>query len=130
MASTSGSSAKSATLVALVDDNASIRRGISRLLSANGFRVETHHSGESFLGRRDAEAPGCIILDLHMGGLSGLEVRRQLRLRGVAPPIIFVTAHYAADTQDILGQACDVPCLRKPFTGKALIGLIRHTLGE
>jgi FixJ family two-component response regulator len=70
MASTSGSSAKSATLVALVDDNASIRRGISRLLSANGFRVETHHSGESFIGRR------------------------------------------------------------KPFTGKALIGLIRHTLGE
>jgi len=119
---------KSGMLVALVDDNASVRRGISRLLHASGYRVETYASGESFLARQDPEALSCVILDLHMSGLSGAEVRQHMRLGGVRTPVIFITAHHPADTQEILQQAYDVPCLRKPFTGGALIDLIERTI--
>jgi DNA-binding response OmpR family regulator len=64
-----------------------------------------------------------------MGGFNGPEVRSQLRLRGVATPIIFITAHHPDDTLDILRLASEVPCLRKPFTGAALIALIERVIG-
>jgi FixJ family two-component response regulator len=117
-------------LIALVDDDASILRGLSRLLLTLGFRVVTYDSGESFLNCKDAEQPSCIVIDLFMRGLTGPDVRKELRLRGDQTPVIFMTAHHETVTKEILQQVSEVPCLRKPFTGQALLSLVYRTIRD
>jgi RNA polymerase sigma factor (sigma-70 family) len=78
--------------VFVVDDDSSIRYGLGMLLESEGFTVQTHKSGEEFLAAYDHESQGCLILDLCMPGLGGLEVQAELAKRGSRLPIIFLTA--------------------------------------
>jgi FixJ family two-component response regulator len=110
--------------IAVVDDNPSMLQGLSRLLSAHGFRVRTFSSAESFLddiARCDAD---CLLLDIHLGGISGIDLQRQLTSSGADLPVIFMTA---IDNEATRQEAFDVGCvayLKKPFLAKLLIDAI------
>ena len=77
----------------VIDDDGDIRRAICRLAQAEGLAVEGYASAPSFLEHYDPQKPGCIVLDIRMPGMSGLELQKALSIRGSCPPIIFVSAH-------------------------------------
>lgn len=115
--------------VGIVDDDASLRFALARALRLNGIRVETFGSAEDFLHRDVPGEPACIILDIHLGGLSGFDLQDRLTSEGVAPPIIFITAH-----DDVLAERArlsEAPgYLRKPFETRLLIALVRQHLTD
>src|SRR5262249_9920579 len=79
--------------VFLVDDDAAVRQGLRFMLSAAGYRVETFPSAHSFLENCDPRRGGCLLLDLQMPRMNGLELQQQLNLRGWRIPVIFITGH-------------------------------------
>jgi FixJ family two-component response regulator len=111
--------------VGIVDDDASLRAALARALRFNGIPVETFGSAEEFLHRRVAGEPGCIVLDIHLGGISGFDLQDMLESKGAAPPIIFITAH-----DDMLAERARSSgafgYLRKPFETQALVALLRR----
>lgn len=80
-------------VVRIVDDDASVCESQSFFLQLAGFRTRSFSSAEDFLRDDDAEAPGCIILDVRMGGMTGIELQQELNRRGSDLPIIFLSAH-------------------------------------
>ena len=115
--------------VGIVDDDASLRAALARALRVNGIRVETFGSAEEFLQRDVAGDPECIVIDIHLGGLSGFDLRDLLEANGAAPPIIFITAH-----DDMLADRARsggaFGYLRKPFETQALVALLRQHLTD
>jgi FixJ family two-component response regulator len=110
--------------IAVVDDDSSMLQGIDRLLSALGFHVQTFVSAESFLQDATKSEADCLLLDIQLGGISGIELQRQLLSAGQALPVIFMTAMDSEATrQEALGVGC-IAYLRKPFPAKALIDAI------
>jgi FixJ family two-component response regulator len=110
--------------VAVVDDDPSLLEGLRRLLSAHGFRVQTFASAESFLDDIASCEADCLILDVHLGGISGIDLQRQLVSSGRKLPVIFMTA---VDNDATYQKAIDVgyiAYLRKPFLAKLLIDAI------
>jgi FixJ family two-component response regulator len=80
-------------LIAVVDDDEPIRKALSRLLRASEFRVESFSSGREFLDSLRGGHPDCVVLDFQMPELSGLEVLKVMRLKGLVLPVIIITAH-------------------------------------
>ena len=112
-------------VIAIVDDEPSVLRGLTRLLETYHFKTETFSSAEAFLERGEMSDIACIVLDIHMGGMSGIEMRRQLTARGATVPVIFITAlDSAAVRRDALAVGY-AALLSKPFSGHELIGAIR-----
>lgn len=115
--------------VGIVDDDPSLRAALARALRVNGIRVETFGSAEEFLERQVGGDPECIVLDVHLGGLSGFDLQDLLEAGGDAPPIIFITAH-----DDMLAERARsggaFGYLRKPFETQALIALLRQHLTD
>lgn len=114
--------------IALVDDDPSIRRGVARLLELNGLRVTTFGSAEALLVGAPGSAFDCLVLDVHLPGLSGPECYSDLRARGGAPPAVFITAHEVSETRQIIEHVGPATCLRKPFRGQQLLDAIRRAL--
>lgn len=114
--------------VAVVDDDSSYCRALERLLRAYGFTPLIYSSAEVFL--RDSARPrvDCMILDIHLDGMSGFALQNQLAQAGSPPPIIFITADEEADTPERARQAGCIECLRKPFAGKLLLKAIRRAI--
>jgi FixJ family two-component response regulator len=110
--------------IAVVDDDESVRRATRRLLRAAGFEAETYSSGAEFLDAVKHCRPGCVIVDLHMPGMSGLEVQSKLTLSGLEIPVLFITAHDDPGARDRAVQAGAVGYLRKPFSEEALLEAI------
>ena len=81
------------TQVAIVDDDASLCRSLARLLRVAGYRPSTFHSAEDFLRDAGHERFACVLVDIQLGGMSGLDLQRAMSARGEATPLIFVTAH-------------------------------------
>ena len=110
--------------IAVIEDDPSMLQGLNRLLSAHGFRVERFTSAESFLdGIAKCEAE-CLLLDIQLGGISGIDLKRQLASSGRNLPVIFMTA---IDNEATRHEAFEVGCvayLRKPFLAKLLIDAI------
>jgi len=103
--------------IAVIEDDPSILQGLKRLLSAHGFRVRPFASVESFLGIANYEVD-CLLLDIHLGGISGIDLQRRLTSSGTDLPVIFMTA---IDSQATRQEAFDAGCiayLKKPFFGK------------
>lgn len=113
-------------LVSIVDDDASLLRALSRLLRAVGFTVEAFGSAEEFLQAERPEPPGCLVLDVHLGGMSGFELQEQLMASGALVPIIFITAHDDATTQKRARRAGLAEYFRKPLDDAALIAAIHR----
>jgi FixJ family two-component response regulator len=110
--------------IAIVDDNPSMLQGLNRLLSAHGFRVQTFASAESFLEDIAKCKADCLLLDIHLGGMSGIDLQRRLTSLGSDLPVIIMTA---VDNEVTRREAFDAGCvvyLKKPFLAKLLIDAI------
>ena len=94
--------AKRQSIIAIVDDDPSMLRATKELLDAQGFANRGFSSAEEFLIRGIAAQVDCLLLDIHLGGMSGFELRNQLKLSGSTLPVIFITA---LDDEDKRGQA-------------------------
>ena len=115
--------------VAIVDDDESIRQSLTRAFRIYGLPAKTFASAEEFLDRAPGADPGCIVLDVHLPGLSGFDLRDRLEAEGIAPPIIFITALDEA-TLAKFAQGCERrEYLRKPFDTGALVALVRQHVG-
>ena len=115
-------------LVSIVDDDASLRRSLRNLLMSVGLRVETFESAEAFLESVHRENTGCMVLDLRMAGMSGLELLRHLATNGSRIPVVVLTAHGDEDTRQRTLQAGAVAFLTKPFQSDALVDAVRSAL--
>ena len=114
--------------VAVVEDDASVRRSIERLLNAHGYESASYTSAEAFLDRKDGIAIFCLVLDIQLGGMTGMQLQSWLRESGSTLPIIFVTA---MEDELIEAQAREAGCvayLRKPFMAKLLISAVERVL--
>ena len=114
--------------IAVVDDNPSTLQGLNRLLLAHGFRVRMFASAESFLDGIANSDVECLILDIHLGGMSGIELQRQLISAGLDLPVIFMTAVDDDATREAAFGAGCVAYLRKPFLAKLLIDAINSAI--
>ena len=114
--------------IVVIDDNPSLLQGLSRLLSAHGFSVRTFASAEAFLEDRsasDADDP-LLLLDIHLGGISGIDLQRRLTSSGTDLPVIFMTAiDNEATRQEAFDAGC-IACLKKPFLSRVLIDAINQ----
>src|SRR5881397_30579 len=115
----------SAPLVFVVDDDASIRDSLRRLITSVGFRVEVFPSARAFLGGRRPEVPGCLVLDVRLPGLSGLDLQRELAATDAELPIIFLTGHGDIPMSVRAMKAGAVEFLTKPFREQELLDAIR-----
>lgn len=114
--------------VAVVDDDPSMRRSVERLLNANGFATEGYASAEAFFNRGDASRIGCLVLDIHLGGMSGVELWHRLKASGTALSVIFITAvEDEALEREVLKAGC-VAYLHKPFPAEFLISAVNKAL--
>jgi FixJ family two-component response regulator len=116
--------------IALVDDDPSIRRGVARMLELSGLVVTTFGSAEALLAGDPGLAFDCLVLDIHLPGLSGPDCYGGLKARGEAPPAVFITAHDVTETQEMLQRVAPVTCLRKPFRSQQLLEAINQALRE
>jgi FixJ family two-component response regulator len=115
-------------LISVVDDDESVRESLPDLLREFGFAVQPFKSGEDFLASEYVEQTKCLILDIAMPGMSGLDVQRELKHRRRQIPIVFITAHKDETTRpSILGEGA-VACLLKPFSETALLQAMRAAL--
>ena len=108
----------------VVDDDAAILKSVSRLLARHGIESRTFASAEALLESHSVQTATCLLLDIHLGGISGLELRRRLAASGSKCPVIFMTAN---DDETTRNKAMDVGCvayLRKPFAGHVLLDAI------
>ena len=115
--------------VAVVDDDASVRRALSRLLRSAGFEVSTFGSAREYLDARHLHEANCLVLDVHLGGMSGFELEERLRETGSMVPVIFITAHDDETTRERARRAGASAYLPKPFDATALLDAVRSALG-
>jgi FixJ family two-component response regulator len=113
-------------IVFVVDDDPAIRQALKNLIGSVGHRVETFGSAQDFLRTKRKDAPGCLILDMRMPGLSGLDLQRELTEAGVSIPIIFVTGHGDIPMSVRAMKAGAVEFLTKPFRDQDLLDAIRQ----
>lgn len=113
--------------IVVVEDDPGMKKAIERLLRAAGFQPVSFASAEDLLQTEAANTAACLVLDIHLPGLSGLELGRLLIGSGHAKPVIFITGQ---DEPSVRDEARRLECayLPKPFEGKALLDAIRRTL--
>jgi FixJ family two-component response regulator len=115
-------------LVSVVDDDESVRESLPDLLKELGFAAHVFSSAEAFLESDAVLRSGCLILDVAMPGMSGPELYRELKRRGIQRPTIFITArHDEAVRRHIIEQGA-VECLLKPFSDVALLKALNAAL--
>jgi CheY-like chemotaxis protein len=117
-------------LIVVIDDDKSVRNSVKTLLRSAGYRVETFESAETFLESGAAAETGCLILDVRMPGMGGLELQVRLHDTSTHLPIIFITAHDDGPLRQQVMQAGAVEMLRKPFAPKALLSTLQEALGH
>jgi FixJ family two-component response regulator len=116
-------------MIAVVDDEQTMLKAIDRLLTANGFATQIFASAEAFLDSHSAKDATCLVLDIQLSGMSGIELRRRLKAVRSKLPVIFITA---VDDEVLHREAMEVgcvACLRKPFSADSLIGAIEKATG-
>ena len=113
------------TSVYVVDDDASVREAVGSLIRSAGFRVRTFESAQEFLASPRAEVPSCLVLDVHLPGLNGLDLQRELARADVQIPIIFLTGHADIPTSVRAIKAGALEFLTKPFADEDLLNAIR-----
>ena len=116
--------ATSPTVVIVVDDDPAFLKSIARLLSVHGFDVRTFNSAEALLDSDALRTATCMLLDIHLGGISGIELRRRLAASGSDCPIIFMTAIDDDATRSEAMAAGCIAYLKKPFAPQLLLDAI------
>src|SRR6266404_1103417 len=115
-------------VVSIVDDDDSVRRSTRRLLQSSGFRAEVFASAEEFLDSESAGNTACLILDLRMPGMNGLELQRHLAQNCNPVPVIFLSAQASEEDERSALRAGAVQFLRKPISKETLLRAIREAL--
>ena len=110
--------------VAIVDDEEGIRKALGRLLRASGLDAESYANGQEFLSAAAERRPDCVVLDLHMPGMSGLQVLRKLKAEGMRLSIVVITAHDEPETREQCIDAGACAYLRKPLEDRLLLNAI------
>jgi len=114
--------------VAVVDDEEPVRKALRRLLRAAGLQADSYASGQEFLDAAAQRQPDCVVLDLHMPGMSGLQALRKLQAAGRALPIVIITAHDEPATREQCLAAGATAFLRKPLDERLLLNAISAAL--
>lgn len=117
-------------MVYVVDDDPSIRRALSRLIRSLDIDCETFGLAQEVLDRLSHSAPGCILLDVMMPGLSGLELQQELARRGVRIPVVFISGQGDIPTSVSAMKAGATDYLTKPIDERDLIAAIEHALAK
>lgn len=115
-------------IVFVVDDDRSVRDSLRRLITSVGLRVEVFPSAQAFLSAPRPDVPGCLVLDVRLPGLSGLDLQRDLAQSHATLPIIFLTGHGDIPMSVQAMKAGAVEFLTKPFRGQDLLDAIRHAI--
>ena len=115
-------------IVFVVDDDASVREGLGSLIRSAGLRVETFASAQEFLARPRADVPSCLVLDVRLPGLSGLDLQKRLAEVNIEIPIVFITGHGDVPTSVQAMKAGAVEFLTKPFVDQDLLDAIQQAI--
>ena len=119
---------KQANKIVVVEDDVSMSRAIGRLLRTAGLQPITFRSAEALLRTNAVTGAGCLIFDIRLPGLSGLQLYRQLKDAGSAPPVIFITAN---DSPSARSQAQGIGAyIAKPFSGRSLLDAVKRALAS
>lgn len=121
---------RDAPVIAIVDDDESFREALERFLGTFAFRIRTFASGEEFLQSSELSFVACLILDVAMPGMSGLEVQQQLRARGLRIRTVFVTAHADDEVAQHVVEAGAIAILPKPVDQQMLLRLVHGVIGS
>jgi len=116
--------------IAVIDDDESVREALPDLLRVLGYEAAGYSSAEEFLASDKLEQAECLVLDIAMPGMSGLDLRRELIRRGRNLPIIFITAYKEEAVRLRARERDGVVCLLKPFSDTALLEALRVVLGS
>lgn len=117
-----------APVVFVIDDDPSVRSSLKFLISTVGLRVESFDSAESFLQKKPPERPSCLVLDVRLRGLSGLDFQRELAARNIRTPIVFITGHGDIPMSVHAMKEGAIEFLTKPFRDQDLLDAIRIAL--
>ena len=117
-------------VVFVVDDDISVREALEALINAEGWQAAVFNSAQDFLSRSAVEAPSCLILDVSLPDLNGLDLQAQIAADDLAMPIIFITGYGDIPMTVRAMKAGAVEFLTKPFDDNALLGAIRHAIAQ
>jgi FixJ family two-component response regulator len=112
----------------VVDDSEDVRESLAVLLEASGWRVRTYASALEFLDAVQASWRGCIVADVRMPGMTGIELQKELSLRGIRLPVVIITAHADVPMAVAALKAGAVDFIEKPFRGELLLASLRTAL--
>ena len=118
------------SLIAVVDDDISVRESVESLLKSVGFHVNTYSSAEEFMDSPRLEAADCLVLDVRLDGMSGPDLQRELKTAGRSIPIVFVTAHETETLRERMMADGAIDCLLKPFTDDMLLDAVEKALSS
>jgi two-component system, LuxR family, response regulator FixJ len=116
------------TVIHVIDDDAAMRDSLVFLLDVNGFQPEAFESSADFLSRAASNAPACIVSDIRMPGMNGIELLRKLKSDGIACPVILITGHGDVALAVEAMKAGAIDFIEKPFDDAVLLGAIRSAL--
>lgn len=114
--------------IAVVDDDAGVRAALADLLHSAGYRALTFASAEDFLEQGDTQRFDCLIADMHLPGMSGIALLRQLAANGIALPAVMITGREDPAMQEQIRHVGSVPFLRKPFADDELFAAMQQVL--
>ncbi len=114
--------------VFIVDDDQAIRDSLSRLMDSIGLATETFADAQAFLDNYDNEKPGCLLLDIRMPGMGGMELQQELSARNISIPIIIISAHGSVEQAVQAMKTGAVDFIRKPYDGGVLLDRVKHAL--
>jgi FixJ family two-component response regulator len=114
--------------IAIVEDDTGMREALQRILRIAGFEARGYVSAEEFLATEPCKSLRCVVLDIHLPGISGLDLQRRLVTMGRPYPVIFITAHDTASARKEAGELNAVAFLVKPFEGRQLVSAVDTAL--
>jgi len=119
---------ESDAIIAIVDDDPSVRKGLERLIRSSGWKTESFGSAQEFLASPRINAPTCVVLDLQLPGLSGLDLQKQMTEAGVETPIVFLTGHGDIPASVKAMKAGAIEFLTKPVDEQDLLNAIQEAI--
>jgi FixJ family two-component response regulator len=114
--------------IAIVEDDSGMREALTRMLKAAGFEARGYDSAEAFLDQNSTSPVECLVLDVHLPGVSGLELQRHLVEAGRERPVVFITAHDTPAARREAEALHAVAFLAKPFEGRLLLGAVQRAI--
>jgi len=114
----------------LVEDDEGLRVALLRMLRASGFRVRAHDCGEALLEDARSDEADCLVVDVHLPAMSGLDLVARLRQRGLKTPVVAISAHDEAGVREAARRKGIDRFLGKPFLGSVLVGTVNELLSE